>query len=183
MMLTGNKDVHTGQANASRVPTIKVIVLPGESGYRGHRYFLHALQNGHSQYCKLLQVTSCKEVKAIACQVGQQGNTKLVEKAIKHKHKQGKQQAKHEKKGDKVGRVKKVVASDSDSYLLQFNCHLASQQKSSLPIKHEVGDIVLDTFDVLITAVSFQDKVYIDDEMFTVMMKGKQFALISNVVP
>jgi hypothetical protein len=51
-----------------------------------------------------------------------------------------------------------------------------------LSVKHEVGDIVPDTFDVLIMAVSFQAKVYTNDEMHAIM-KGKQFPLTIAIVP
>jgi hypothetical protein len=57
-----------------------------------------------------------------------------------------------------------------------------ASQISSLSVKHEVGNFVPDTFDVLVTAivpdtfdvlvmaVSFQAKVYMDDEMHTVIL-------------
>jgi hypothetical protein len=68
------------------------------------------------------------------------------------------------------------------------NCHCTDTNCTDhtcchLHHHHEVGDIVPDTFDVLLTAVLFRAKVYINDEMQAVIMKGKQFPLISNIVP
>jgi hypothetical protein len=61
----------------------------------------------------------------------------------------------------------------------KIHAYFASQI-ASLRVKHEVDDIVPDSFDVHIQAVSFQAKIYSDDEMHTVIMKSKQLPLVSN---
>ena len=44
----------------------------------------------------------------------------------------------------------------------------------------EVSDIIPQDFDVVLTTFSFQAKVELNQEMRTVLMKGKQFPIISN---